>query len=157
MPKLSPVADNCPTWISSRDRMAVKIISWPNLYERYAARPEDPTRNLLNTSLTAHPTDLAKMPLYQNISEKKNFEISLTHFMTYCYINCLSWILNMPLKRKRMRYLGYNCNFQLQCLLLLCVVLPKISISPRKTWLQAKCYCCVVSWHWSCITLHSVW
>ena len=26
---LSPVTDNCPTWTSSRERMAVEIISWP--------------------------------------------------------------------------------------------------------------------------------
>ena len=36
--------------------MAVEIISWPNLYERYVAGPKDLTRALLNTSLTAsHP------------------------------------------------------------------------------------------------------
>ena len=38
--------------------MAAEIISWPNLYERHAAGPEDPTHDLLNTSWTAHPTDL---------------------------------------------------------------------------------------------------
>ena len=26
---LSPVTDNCPSWISGRERMAVEIISWP--------------------------------------------------------------------------------------------------------------------------------
>ena len=35
---------------------AVEIISWPNLYERYVAGPED--RTLLNTSWTAYRTDL---------------------------------------------------------------------------------------------------
>ena len=38
--------------------MAVEIISWPNLYERYLAGPEDRTRDHLNTSQTAHPTDI---------------------------------------------------------------------------------------------------
>ena len=32
----SPVTDKCATWISGRERMAVEIISWPNLYESYA-------------------------------------------------------------------------------------------------------------------------
>ena len=27
---LSPVTDNCPSWISRRKRMAVEIITWPN-------------------------------------------------------------------------------------------------------------------------------
>ena len=38
MPIFSPVTVKCPTWISSRDRMAVEIISWPKLYERYVAK-----------------------------------------------------------------------------------------------------------------------
>ena len=25
----SPVTDNCPTWISSREKMALEMISWP--------------------------------------------------------------------------------------------------------------------------------
>ena len=27
----SPVTDNCPAWISGRERKDVKMISWPNL------------------------------------------------------------------------------------------------------------------------------
>ena len=31
---LSPVTDNCSSWISGRGRMAVEMFSWPNLHER---------------------------------------------------------------------------------------------------------------------------
>ena len=31
---LSPVTDNCSSWISGRGRMAVEIFSWPSLHER---------------------------------------------------------------------------------------------------------------------------
>ena len=31
---LSPVSDNCSSWISGRGRMAVEIFSWPGLHER---------------------------------------------------------------------------------------------------------------------------
>ena len=31
---LSPVTDNCSSWISGRGRMAVEMFSWPSLHER---------------------------------------------------------------------------------------------------------------------------
>ena len=31
---LSPVTDNCSSWISGRGRMAIEIFSWPSLHER---------------------------------------------------------------------------------------------------------------------------
>ena len=31
---LSPVTDNCSSWVSGRGRMAVEIFSWPSLHER---------------------------------------------------------------------------------------------------------------------------
>ena len=37
--------------------MVVEIISWPKLYKRYVAGPEDQSRDL-NMSRTAYPTDL---------------------------------------------------------------------------------------------------
>ena len=55
---LLPVTDNCPTWISGTEKMAIEIISWPNHCERYVAGPDDRTHNLLNTSRTSHPTDI---------------------------------------------------------------------------------------------------
>ena len=59
LPILLPVTDSCPTWISGRKRMIIEIISWPNLNERYVARTEDQTDDLLNTSWTGNPTYLA--------------------------------------------------------------------------------------------------
>lgn len=34
VPILSPLTDNCLSWISRRMRMVVEIVSWPNLNER---------------------------------------------------------------------------------------------------------------------------
>ena len=34
MHSLSPVTDNCSSWISRRERMAVEMFSWPSLHER---------------------------------------------------------------------------------------------------------------------------
>ena len=48
MPKLSPVTDNCPTWNYSMTKSLQKI----------CCQTENRTRNLMNTSQTAHPTDL---------------------------------------------------------------------------------------------------
>ena len=45
-------------WISGMEGMATEITSWPNVYELYVAGSEDRTQYLLNTSWTAHPTDL---------------------------------------------------------------------------------------------------
>ena len=33
------VTDKCPSWISGGERVAIEIISWPNLYEGYVAGP----------------------------------------------------------------------------------------------------------------------
>ena len=59
---LSPVTDNCLTWISRRERMAVEMITWPFSIKKCCrtggsnpknvAGPEDPTWDLLNTSWT---------------------------------------------------------------------------------------------------------
>ena len=35
---LSPVTDNCPSWISGRERMVVEMFLWPNLNERMFCR-----------------------------------------------------------------------------------------------------------------------
>ena len=35
---LSPVTDNCSSWISRRERMVVEFFSWPNLNERMFCR-----------------------------------------------------------------------------------------------------------------------
>ena len=50
---LSSVTNNYPTGISGRERMAVEII-----LRKICGRTEVRTRDLLNTSRTAHPTDL---------------------------------------------------------------------------------------------------
>ena len=49
---LSPETDNCPSWISGRERMTVENISWLNLYERMLPAWGGRIRNLLITSWT---------------------------------------------------------------------------------------------------------
>ena len=44
--------DNCSTWISSRERMAIEMISWPMSTKECFAGPEDRTCNRLNTRQT---------------------------------------------------------------------------------------------------------
>ena len=39
VPFLSPVTDNCPSWISGRVRMVVEMFLWPNLNENKMAGP----------------------------------------------------------------------------------------------------------------------
>ena len=55
---LSPVTDNCPSWISGRERMVVEIISWPNLNERMFCRTwgSDPRPSAYQAD--AHPIEL---------------------------------------------------------------------------------------------------
>ena len=44
----SSVTDNCPTWISGRERMAEEFISWPNLCWKYVAGLRiEPTTSLI--------------------------------------------------------------------------------------------------------------
>ena len=56
---LSLVTDNCPTWISGRERMAVEMVSWPismNLIE--CCRTGLPNLQPLEHQSNAHPTKL---------------------------------------------------------------------------------------------------
>ena len=70
MHNLSPVTDNCPTWISSWERMAIEIISWPISTKEYFAGQEDWALGHLNTRRTcirpsyrAWPASLFKVTL----------------------------------------------------------------------------------------------
>ena len=45
---LSPVTDNCPSWISGRERMAIEIISWPISMKECFAGLVDLTCDCLN-------------------------------------------------------------------------------------------------------------
>ena len=54
---LSPETDNCPSWISGRERMTVENISW-SISTKECSRPRrSRTRDLLVYSRTAHPTE----------------------------------------------------------------------------------------------------
>ena len=74
----SPVTDNCSSWISGRGRMAVEIISWPNLHGRMCqmwgsnSGPPACQGDMLPTELPypaysngrGHMTKMAIMPIY---------------------------------------------------------------------------------------------
>ena len=54
---LSPETDNCPSWISGRERMTIENISW-SISTKECCRPRRGwTRDLLVSSRTAHPTE----------------------------------------------------------------------------------------------------
>ena len=54
---LSPETDNCPSWISRRERMTIENISW-SISTKECCRPlQGWTRDLLVSSRTAHPTE----------------------------------------------------------------------------------------------------
>ena len=54
---LSPETDNCPSWISGRERMTVWNISW-SISTKECCRPRRGwTRDPLVSSRTAHPTE----------------------------------------------------------------------------------------------------
>ena len=47
---LSPETDNCPSWISGRERMTIENIWWSKPHERMLQTRRGQTRNLLITS-----------------------------------------------------------------------------------------------------------
>ena len=67
---LSPETDNCPSWISRRERMTVENISW-SISTKECCRPQRGwTRDLLVSSRTAHPTEPQRsLRLHQNYNK----------------------------------------------------------------------------------------
>ena len=63
---LSPITDNCPTWISSKNKMAVDMISWPIYTKECFAGLEDQTCDRLNTRQTCvRPSYQARLYHFQ--------------------------------------------------------------------------------------------
>ena len=54
---LSPETDNCPSWISGRERMTVENISWSISTKECCRLGGGWTRDLLVSSRAAHPTE----------------------------------------------------------------------------------------------------
>ena len=90
---LSPVTDNCPSWISGRERMAVEIISWPiSTKESYRAWGSHPRPSPYQAD--AHLTELARLAyscvmitkliwfLYGTLSWN-SYNLNETHTKTY--------------------------------------------------------------------------
>ena len=89
---LSPVTDNCPSWISRRERMAVEIFSWPNLHERMFGGREDLTRDCPHTRRTRIRSSYRARLLW--LIPKIGFWLT-SHKIIWkinCFFFLLSWI-----------------------------------------------------------------
>ena len=65
---LSPVTDNCSSWISGRGRMAVEMFSWPSLHERMC-RTWGSNSGPLACQVDSLPIKLP-CPVYSNASKR---------------------------------------------------------------------------------------
>ena len=91
---LSPETDNCPSWISGRERMTVENISW-SISTKECCRPRrDRTRDLLVSSRTAHSTEpprpARKEVNIDNFLVEKEPYLELWAFMCRCV--CVNFI-----------------------------------------------------------------
>ena len=57
---LAPVTDNCPSWISRRERMVVEMFSWPNLNERMFCQTWGSNPQLSAYLADMHPIELPR-------------------------------------------------------------------------------------------------
>ena len=72
---LSPETDNCPSWISGRERMTIENISW-SIFTKECCRPRRGwTRDLLVSSRTAHPTEAGLPKRYLLVQCEKIYDI----------------------------------------------------------------------------------
>ena len=109
---LSPVTDNCPSWISGRERMAVEIISWPistkDCRQTWGLSPW-----LSAYQADAHPTELPRPALpvictMEFVSETETLLQWDVNVLVEFYLRTEWWLLmcwNWPV---RMHSSGYN-------------------------------------------------
>ena len=72
MHTLSQVADNCPSWISGRERMTVEKISW-SISTKECCRARAANSRSPDHQLSAHPTELTSPAFpYENLLKNKN-------------------------------------------------------------------------------------
>ena len=64
---LSPVTDNCPSWISGRERMAVEIISWP-FFTKECCRAWRSNMQPSAYQADAHPTELPRRDILSKVA-----------------------------------------------------------------------------------------
>ena len=87
---LSPVTDNCPTWISSKERMAVAMTSCPISMKECIARPKDRIHDHLNIrQMRIWPSYWARSKFDCNTSELKAF--------AFFWLSCLQVLLRYNL------------------------------------------------------------
>ena len=60
LPISLPITDNCPSWISGRERMVVEFFSLPNLNERMFCRAWGSNPRLSAYKADAHPIELPR-------------------------------------------------------------------------------------------------
>ena len=129
MPILLPVTDNCPTWISGRERMAVEMISWPicmkecfvgrgsnrrpSEYQGYMHLTEllSPAKN--GTSLPSSVSKLSNFFLIQSFRIKYNLKILFSSFISKLHlsdINFVTFVLITPIMRITVMILSFRTN-----------------------------------------------
>ena len=106
---LSPVTDNCPPWISGRERLAVEITSWPNSLKECCASDR---------------ATMPGLPLFYEWCEHKNWELFTQQSLISLSINLnsLSWVLYWLLRAQSCpswsEYLPSTCHFvTMRCLI----------------------------------------
>ena len=84
---LSPETDNCPSWISGRERMTVEKVHDQSPRKNVADLGGGWTRDLLVSSRTAHPTEPPRPTFYL---KKKKFSFWRWNFL-YIWIGVFSY------------------------------------------------------------------
>ena len=83
---LSPETDNCPSWLSGRERMAIENISW-SISTKECCRPRGGwTRDLLVSSRTGLPTEPLRPALHICVIWPWT-SLSTYKIIGYCRIN----------------------------------------------------------------------
>ena len=80
---LSPETDNCPSWISRRERMAVENILWSTSTKEYYRPGGDRTRNHLITSRTRTQLNHRGRRIYGVPKESK---AAITHIYEWIWL-----------------------------------------------------------------------
>ena len=95
---ISPVTDNCPTWVSARERMAIEMISWP-ISTKECCRTEGSNPRPHENSSYMHPTELQPGP-FSDISISSSipsWQVLTAHAQPFRGTRDLAFCLKVPL------------------------------------------------------------
>ena len=97
---LSPETDNCPSWISGRERMTVENISWSVSTKEYCQPPRGLNPRPPGLQSSAHPTEpLGLARLFEHV-----FSNDLSHFVFILFnIEQYRAIISFPASKKHLK------------------------------------------------------